>query len=274
MAIINYHMHSTGSDGQLSPEENILLAIKLGLKFICFTDHYKDPPNTQKEWGVNFHSEEYIKEIKKLKEKYNDKIDISFGAEYNWITKKEEWIKNEIKKEKYDFLIGSVHGIYKNNKYFVITSSEKSWSELLDEFKDIKEIIKEYYKEVREMANSKLFDSVGHLDVVKIWTDNEFQKEKWYKQEIIKTLRAIKTSGMCIEINTSGWKRARCKEQYPSLWILKEIKKMDIPITIGADSHFIDEIDYGLDKALEIAKELGYKKVMRFKDRKPIETEI
>jgi len=272
MVKINYHMHTTYSDGRLSPKETIDLAIKLGLKFICFTDHYKNPPNTN-PWGTIF-SEDYLNEIKELKEKFKDKIDISFGAEFNWFTNEKEWIKKEVKKINYDFIIGSVHGVSKNGKYFTITSSEKSWLELFKEFGNIKDIIKEYYREIREMANSGLFDSVGHFDVVKIYTNNDFENSDWYKKEVIKTLETIKKSGMCIEINTSGWKRAKCKEQYPNIWILKEIKKLDIPLTIGADSHFIDEIDFELERAIEIAKDLRFKSVMKFKNRKRTEVEI
>jgi len=124
------------------------------------------------------------------------------------------------------------------------------------------------------MASSGLFDSVGHFDVLKVWTDYSFQNEDWYKEEVLKTLKTIKKSGMCIEINTSGWKRAKCKEQYPSMWILREIKKLNIPITIGADSHYPDEVDYELEKAIKIAKEVGFRSVMIFKDRKRIEIDI
>jgi histidinol-phosphatase (PHP family) len=273
MAKMNFHMHTTGSDGKLTPEETIIRAIELGLKFICLTDHYKNSPNSD-PWGENFQSENYLTDILKLKEKYKDKIDISFGTEFNWNSRDASWIKKEIKKRKYDFLIGSVHGIVINKKYYSITATEKTWSELLKNFKTIENVTKEYYKEIRTLAKSGLFDTVGHLDILKIYTDYSFQNKDWYKREVLDTLNVIKKSGMCIEINTSGWKRAKCKEQYPAIWILKEIKKLNIPITIGSDSHYPDEIDLGLEKALEIAKEIGFTHVNIFKNRKRIEMKI
>ena len=39
--LINSHIHSTGSDGKLTPKEIIELAIERRLDYICFTDHYK-----------------------------------------------------------------------------------------------------------------------------------------------------------------------------------------------------------------------------------------
>ena len=61
--LINHHVHTTGSDGKLSPEETIKLAIDLGLKFICFTDHYINPPYISADTR-DFHSEEYYKKGK------------------------------------------------------------------------------------------------------------------------------------------------------------------------------------------------------------------
>lgn len=75
--LINHHVHSTGSDGKLSPEEVIKFAISKKLNFICFTDHYPYPPD-HLEWGKDFHSEKYYNQIKELIEKYKDKIEISF----------------------------------------------------------------------------------------------------------------------------------------------------------------------------------------------------
>jgi len=80
MELINHHVHSTGSDGELTPEQVIELAIENNLTFICFTDHYPYPPGFR-EWGIIFHSQDYYENIGKLKQKYKNKIEISFRAD-------------------------------------------------------------------------------------------------------------------------------------------------------------------------------------------------
>ena len=77
MQIGDFHVHSTGSDGELTPNELVELAIKLKLPYICFTDHYPFPPGFKEDsrWD-HFHSEKYFQEAQTAKEKYKDKIKI------------------------------------------------------------------------------------------------------------------------------------------------------------------------------------------------------
>jgi histidinol-phosphatase (PHP family) len=271
--LINHHVHSTGSDGKLSPKEVVELAIEKKLDFICFTDHY--PRHNKDPWSNNFFTLEYIEEIKKLKEYYKDKIEISFGVEIDWFENINDWIKDEIKKNDFDFVIGSVHILKINNKSFGLNFEKEIFKENAEKI-GFKKLVKDYYNQIRIMVESKLFDCVGHLDVIKYYNDNSKyfnQEEKWYKEEIKQTLKLIKDNKLAIEINTSGL-NAPCKEQYPSFWILKEANKLNIPLTIGSDMHYPGQINAWLEKAIELAKQAGYKSIIKFKNRKMIEIEI
>jgi len=273
--LINHHVHSTGSDGKLSPEEVIKFAISKKLNFICFTDHYPYPPD-HLEWGKDFHSEKYYNQIKELIEKYKDKIEISFGAEFNWVENREKWTDNEIKKRHYDYVLGSLHDLKFNNKIYEITSSKEKLAEAIKDFSGIKDFAKEYYRQMGLLIKSNLFDAIGHFDVIRMWSETlskELEKEQWYKEEVIKTLDLAKEKKIVIEINTGGWRRL-CKEQYPSFWILIEMRKRNIPITICIDSHYETEIDNGFHEAINLAKKAGYKSILKFKNRKPIEIKI
>lgn len=273
--LINHHVHSTGSDGKLSPEQTIKLAIKKNLNFMCFTDHYPYPADVD-DWGKDFHSEEYYKQIQKLIKKYKDKIEISFGGEFDWIETHSEYTKKEINKRKYDFILCSIHKIKIKNKYLTINNSEEIWNKILIEIKGVKNLIKEYYKQLRLAAKSRLFDCIAHFDLIKIYNENSKyfnENEKWYKEEVLKTLDSIKNNNLCIEINTSGIRR-KCKEQYPSFWILKIANKMNIPITISSDSHYPEDIDKDLLHAINLAKKAGYSSIIKFKNRKPIKISI
>lgn len=126
------------------------------------------------------------------------------------------------------------------------------------------------------LIKSNLFDAIGHFDVIRMWSETlskELEKEQWYKEEVIKTLDLAKEKKIVIEINTGGWRRL-CKEQYPSFWILIEMRKRNIPITICIDSHYETEIDNGFHEAINLAKKAGYKSILKFKNRKPIEIKI
>jgi histidinol-phosphatase (PHP family) len=273
--LINFHMHSTGSDGQLKPEEVVKEAIAKGLHYICFTDHFYRPSELNKCWDTSrFHSQDYVAEIRRLQKAYADKIDISFGAEFDWLPNHVDWIKNEVKKQKYDYVMGSVHFIFKGKKdsHFLFSRGEVlKWKKVAEDFGGIKEFVTAYYQHMRAMIESEIFDSIGHFDVIKIHNKPEFfsEKEEWYKKEVIQILDLLKKSKMAIEINTSGITRD-VEAYYPSLWILKEAKKRNIPITIGTDAHNREQISKELLNAYEFARQAGYKEIVRFKDRKMI----
>lgn len=61
-----------------------------------------------------------------------------------------------------------------------------------------------------------------------------------------------------MEINTGGISRGYTAEMYPSEWILKLIREMDIPVVLNSDAHHPDWIDSYYSEALKILKRLGF----------------
>jgi len=277
---INFHLHSTGSDGKMSPEEVVKEAISAGIKYICFTDHYLVPETLSSlEYYKGFFSEPYKKEVRRLQAENKKRIDISFGAEFDWFEGHESWIKAESAKDEYDYLIGSVHFVPVNGQMYHLNFGRNGKEQFIDtvnKFKGIKNLIKEYYRQTRLMIKARLFDSVGHLDTIKMYNskgDLFSETEDWYQDEVRQTLDALVESDMALEINIRGL-FAATEVQYPSLWILKEARKRNIPITMGTDSHRAGEVGQALDQAYNLAREAGYKEIVRFKARKMIPISI
>jgi histidinol-phosphatase (PHP family) len=271
--LINHHVHTTGSDGELSPRETAELAIKKGLSFICFTDHYSCPEGFDK-FFYGFHSEEYYREALRVKEEYKGKLEISFGAEFNWVPEHMEWLKRE-----YDYTLGSIHHVPTNLPKpgnGLINESEKVWMKLLEEHGGVKNLVREYYHQAALASQSNLFDCIAHFDLVKIWNANYpyfSERDEWYRKKVSEALDQINYTGTCIEINTSA-KRKGAEEFHPSFWILEEMCKREIPITISSDSHYESHIDYGLEDAIEIARKAGYTSILKFKERRGTEVKI
>lgn len=273
----NFHIHTTISDGKVDPEDVIKECIKEGIRYMCFTDHYPAPNNLD-PFANGFYKDKGFQSLVLLKEKYKDKINISIGAEFDWIPGYEAWYKGEIAKRKYDFVIGAVHALL---------IPDKKLSGFWDKKEEIEEFIKklgggrkyaeEYFKVLREMIKSRIFDCVGHFDILKLNNlNNEIfsEDEDWYKQEVRETLDLIKKEGISMEINTRGILKQGKGRQYPSLWILKEANKRKIPITVGTDFHNSGQIEPYISQAYELAKEAGYSSVNVFIARIPKEIKI
>jgi len=271
---LNHHIHSTGSDGKAKPEEIVLEAIRKGFSFICFTDHNKnEDPNS---WGHAFFSEDYVKEVLRLKKEFKDKIQIGFGIEIDWREGGEKNIIKKIKSYPLDFVLGSVHYVrsYDGSDLKINFNKER----ILQEINKIgiNSIIRDYYKQIQLLAKSKLVDCIAHLDVFKTFNKNNClfdESSEFYKEQVLETLKVIKENNVCMEINTSG-NIYDCNAMFPSEWILKEAHKLGIPITIGADTHWIERIDDGIKEAYKLAKKVGYKEILIFKNRKPVKIKI
>jgi len=158
----------------------------------------------------------------------------------------------------FDFVIGSIH--FLAGWDFTNPANIKGFA-----LKDAEKIYVDYFQLLKEMAAADLFDIVGHADVVKKFghlIDEEAAGE--IRREAV---AAIKKHGLCVEVNTSGW-RAPVGEQYPSRSFLSDCFQRDIPVTLGSDAHSPGDVGKGFPEALALLKEIGYDRLATFNKRK------
>ncbi len=251
----NHHTHTTGSDGKLEPEELIRLAIKKKFKVLGITDHYYFPSGFR-DWGNEYYSNAHYVELKKLKEKYKNKIKIEVNVEFDWIKRYKKWIIKEAIKRKYDYRFISMHFLIVGSDSVPIDYTEESFIEILKKAGGIKPLVKIYYGGLREAIKTGCFDVVSHFDIIKLWNKNSkyfSEGELWYKKEVLKTLKLISKKNMKLDLNTAGFRRP-CSEQYPSVEILEEAKKLRIPFIIGTDAHKPSELEAGLKEIRQLLK--------------------
>lgn len=239
----DYHTHTTGSDGELKPEDLIKLAIKKKFKILGITDHYYFPRGFR-DWGNEYYSDKHYEELNKLKIKYKDKIKVLVNVEFDWLEDYKKWIKVEATKRPYDLKFVSVHFLKIGEEYFPLDYNEKTFQKMIKDIGGIKSLVRLYYSNLRDAIKTNCFDVVAHLDLIKIWNKNKKYfsgGESWYKNEIKKTLKLIKKKNMKIDLNTSGLRKL-CLEQYPSEIILKRIREMEIKVLVGSDAHKKEEL--------------------------------
>jgi histidinol-phosphatase (PHP family) len=80
-------------------------------------------------------------------------------------------------------------------------------------------------------------------------------------------LLAIKEANMSLEINVAGFRKP-IGEAYPTLSLLQEAKKLDIPITFASDAHKPEQVGLYSDEALNMAKSVGYEECVLYRKRK------
>ena len=240
--------HATGSE-----KEYIEQAIKSGTKYFGFSDHA--PMDFDSAYRMGFEQmDEYETTIKNLQNIYKKDITILLGYEVDYLP---NHIDKRVLNTDVDYLIGSVHFLDKwgfDNPEFLNGYKQR----------DIDEIWQSYFRLIKEMADTKLFDIVGHIDLIKVF---QFLPKKPVLEYASPALEAIKEADMSLELNVAGFRKP-CKESYPSKEILQKAYELKIPITFGSDAHDPQQVAMFSDEIESLAKETGYTECVIYKKRK------
>lgn len=265
MTKFNLHTHSNFCDGAGDPEDYVRSALRKGFRTLGFSSHAPVP--FKNNFAIKNEEEllNYCHHIRDLQEKYKDKIDIYLGLELDYI----EGITGDFgeMKERYglDYTIGSVHLVRNGddrNLWFIDGPKVESYDEGLNKVfsGDVKHAVTTYYEQVKKMVITQKPDILGHFDKIKMHNRDRYFKEDedWYRDLVKDLLETISKTGVIPEVNTRGIYKKRSSDLYPGVWILKEMKKMNIPITLSADAHHPDEIDGYYDEAVDLLKDIGF----------------
>ena len=236
--------HASGS-----PEEFIQKAKEKGITIYGFSDHA--PMDFDKKYRMSF---EEMKNYENLIRSLKSDIKILLGYEVDFAPKK--YLDKRVIEADVDYLIGSVH--FLDNWGFDNPEFIKEWNN-----RDVDDVYKEYFFLIEEMANSKLFQIVGHIDLVKVFN---FKPKKNILDIAKNAIKAIKKADMAVEINTSGLRKP-VKEMYPSVKLLEAILNEGIEITFGSDAHSPDDVGYKLNEAINLAKSLGVTEAVYFENK-------
>ncbi|MBO8136615.1 MAG: histidinol-phosphatase HisJ family protein [Desulfotomaculum sp.] len=262
--LIDYHLH-TARCGHASGtmDQYIDAARQRGITELGFADHipmYWLPPE-KRDPEIAMQEEElgeYIQEVCFL-QKLNPDLGIRLGLEVDYIPGCEAAANKIISELPLDYVLGSVHYLGEwgfDNPLYV---------EKYNDY-DLFELYMQYFDTLCGAAKSGMFDIIAHPDLIKKFNHRpQDELTPLYK----KVAYVFADSGVCVEVNTAGL-RVPAREIYPAKKMLSLLCKYGVPVTMGSDAHHPNQVGRGLKKALELIKEVGYKEVAVFQNRKRI----
>ncbi len=279
MKLMDYHTHNRRCGHALGEiEDYVKLAIKKNFSEIGISDHFPlgaiidDPQFTEIIKRASMEVKEfpnYIKEIKRLKEKCKNKIRIRLSTELNFATPGRALTNQKKILEPFmddvDYLLGAIHDI-KWHESPIIVIDPREGSEALKKY-GFEKITIEYIKKIEKLVETNYFDVIAHFDNYRVLfrpNTPHYSPNSW--QKLLDLLDTIKDKGMAIEINTSGVLK-EIGSQFPSDEIVKEIIQRDIPLVLGSDAHRPQNIGYMFEEFLEKAKKWGLSHVCRYENR-------
>ena len=237
-------------------------AIELQFAHLGFSPHapiseYYDFTLTENEIPA------YINEVELYQKQY-PQIQIFKGIECDFIpgiTKDFSYYKQNYP---LDYIIGGVHLVKvpnSNEVWFIDGPKRDTYDNGLVTFfnNDVKKAVTCFWEQTFEMIETQKFDIIAHLDKIKMHNQDRFFKEDedWYVKLVDYAVNLLVKHNIIVEINSRGIYRMRCKNFYPSDYILKKLAKAKVPMIISSDAHKAEELPLYYEEAKLKLKNFG-----------------
>lgn len=250
------HMHTPLCKHAIGhPSEYVAVGYEAGLKGVIFTCHSPMPDG----WSAPVRMapsefDEYVALVGEARDAAPEGFEVRLGMESDYFPGMEHWLEDLHQKAEFHYILGSVH-------WHVPEYRASFWKD------DIVAFQHQYFEHLAESAESGLFDSLAHPDLVKN-ADPEAWDEARPIEQIARALDRIAATGVAMELNTSGLRKIY-SEMNPGPEVLAMMAERGIPVVIGSDSHVPERVTAHFDDALSHLEEAGYREVQVFEHRKP-----
>ena len=257
----HFSMHASGE----TAEEYILRAIQLGFDTYSVTEHLPYPekfvealpyPTEVKDslrirggdFGV------YLKEMHKLKRKYQDKIRLLVGSEIDFLPGEISYTRQMLREygPYLEDALLSVHVISGDRGWRMVDQDPRDYEEgLLSYYQGFEEVQLAYYRMIGKALQEDLAykpKRISHFTLC-----NKFQRcfnpvnktGERVQKAVTGLLDYMRLHGYELDVNASGLYKPHCREIYPSPWIIERAAALKIPLVYGSDAHAVKEVGRG-----------------------------
>ena len=253
---LDAHLHTDQSpDSSVPIDVYAAQAVERGIREIAITDHVDFDPRDPAYHYTRFDDRE--RTVRDAAERWAVRgVTIRFGAELTYNRRWEADVRDHLARHRYDYVIGSVHD-WPESPYW--PSRIRSWIV----GRSLDEIVEPYYAEIMAAARSGLFDTIGHLDVVKRYlhpyvTSSDLAERSDLQEP---ALRAIVQGGAALEINSSGL-RYPGAETYPSAAVVARFRELGGErVVVGSDAHSRGSFAAGLNESYRHLTAAGFEEL-------------
>jgi histidinol-phosphatase (PHP family) len=253
---LDAHVHT-----DLSPDADVTIdawaaeAVERGIAEIAITDHVDFVPGTPAFSFATFDERE--RTAREAAERWAPHgLAIRFGVEITYDRAHEQEIREHLARHAYDYVIGSVH-VYTDSPFH--ERRVAAWTA----GRPLAEIVGPYFDEVLDAIRSGLFDTIGHLDVVKRYlAPHVLPAQLAAAPELYEPLLvALVETGAALEVNTSGLRQAP-GETYPAQPIVERYRVLGgTRVVAGSDAHRSGSFTAGLEAGYGVVAAAGFEQL-------------
>lgn len=265
--LYDMHNHSFHShDGHSDIKELCEKAFEMGLAGFAVTDHFDNEWSDRPE--VFSCIVDSFKDTGEKMALYDGKLEIFRGVEVGEAIWLPENATRMIGMCDFDLVLGSIHYVrYKGHEtpYSLI-----DFSHIPEE--DVRGFYKLYYEELLEMAQTQDYDVLTHLTCPLRYLNGKYGyhlSPTLHSETVDAILKTVIECGKALEVNSSC-----VNTGYDELMPTKEILERYYAfggrmVTIGSDSHVVENFGKGLERARSLLKQVGFKTAYYYRRRKP-----
>jgi histidinol-phosphatase (PHP family) len=260
--LVDYHVHTARCGHATGAMERYVEhAIESGLTELGFSDHLfmywvpterRGPDLAMAEWEHDF----YIQDVERCRERYRGDITVRLATEADYAPGHEQHLESILGRYDWDYVIGSVHFI---DDWGFDNSRNRA---RFDEWQ-IDALYARYFDLVGASAETGLFDTIGHSDLVKKFGHRPVADQSAAYATLAERLSH---AGVCVEVNTAGLRKP-VGEMYPHPQLLRAFHAAGVPVTFGSDAHAPHEVAGDLSAACELMREAGYAEFVKYAGR-------
>jgi histidinol-phosphatase (PHP family) len=251
---LDAHLHTDQSpDSSVPIDVYAALAVERGIPEIAITDHVDFDPRDPAFHYSRFDDRERV--VRGAAERWaKEGVVIRFGAELTFNRRWEADVRDHLRQHRYDYVIGSVHD-WPESPYW--PSRIREWVQ----GRSLDAIVQPYYAEIIAAARSGLFDTIGHLDVVKRYLHPYITAADLAERPELQepALQAIIEGGVSLEVNSSGL-RYPGAETYPSAAVVARYRELGGErVVVGSDAHSRGSFAARLDESYRHLAAAGFR---------------
>ena len=215
------HSHTTLCNHAVGEtSEYAAAAQQRGLRGLIITCHNPMPDGFSSRVRMREDQfDQYVELVETMRQQWTGRVDVRLGLEADFFQGYESYLEKQLESAYFHFVLGSVHPQLEEFR-------EKYWQD------DLQEVQRTYFRLLAESAETGLFDSLAHPDLIKNFTSQQWQPEQ-ILDDIELALDRIAATGVAMELNTSGINKT-ISEMNPFPTMLCAMRERNIPVTIGA----------------------------------------
>jgi histidinol-phosphatase (PHP family) len=195
---------------------------------------------------LNQQFSEYIKECRRLQEKYRDQITLFVGMEIETYSGYEQLVTNLLEKFCPDYIVGSVHFV----DDIPFDYSQEEYGRAVRAVGGIESLYCRYFDQQYAMLQRLMPAVVGHFDLIRLF-DPDYETRLQHPDivsRIDRNLMFIEKNNLILDYNLRALLKG-AKEPYVSRTILEKARDLGIAVVPGDDAHGVDSVGHHIDEA-------------------------